>query len=114
MREGAKVSRYLESVILAQREELRTLRDFQEHKMSELRKSLAASQADCADLRHQLSFYISLASKNIPATFNSTFASSSDESPRLSPHVSSPFARPHAPPPFANYDEDVLGLDEIS
>ena len=112
---------YLESVVGAQREELRGLRVYYDNEVSELRKSLAASQADCADLRHELLLYRSLVNqKNAPVAFNSTFAPSSldDGSPRLFFHsppmsppvlsVSSPFTRPRAPPPAHS-----LSLDEI-
>ena len=109
--ECRRIRTYLESVIESQRAELSSLHVYHNEEMSELRQSLAASQAEIEELKHQLLLHRSLVNKHHITAFNSTFAPSSfgDDSPRFFNHtppsspplatVSSPFARPSAPPP---------------
>jgi hypothetical protein len=99
--ESSGIRVYLESVIEAQRDELNSMRLYHNKELSELRKSLAASQAEIEELKHKLLHHRSLVHKHQVAAFNSTYAPSSlcDDSPRFfynTPPISPPLAPRHS------------------
>ena len=112
---------YLLSLVDSQQKESLRLLALYESDLFKLRQALAASQAECAELRHEMSLIprSNCLHSSQSLAFNSTFGSScwETDSPRFSSsslHVSSPFSRPHAPPPQC---EDLLSqhiaLDDL-